>query len=54
MMEKKHTYEAMFLLDAGKADFETVSELVRGILDRQEAEVLSIKPWKSSNVQAAV
>jgi len=44
-MEKKHTYEAMFLLDAGKSDFDAVSEPIRGILDRQEAEVLSIKPW---------
>ncbi len=39
------TYEAMFLLDANNSDFESASAPVREVLERAEAEVLSIKPW---------
>jgi len=44
-MTDKKTYEGMFLVDAGNPDFEASSEPVRTVLDRSEAEVLSIKPW---------
>ena len=39
------TYEAMFLLDAGNTDFESTSAPVREVLERADAEILSIKPW---------
>ena len=45
-MNQKKTYESMFLLDAGKSDFESASEPIRNILARSEAEILSIKPWE--------
>jgi len=45
MKQRTRTYEAMFLVDAGKSDFDTASEPIRNILDRSEAEILSIKPW---------
>jgi len=45
MTEQKQSYEAMFLLPAGGGDFQTVVEPVRGILERNEAEVLALKPW---------
>jgi small subunit ribosomal protein S6 len=45
MNENERTYEGMFLLDSGNPDFEAVSEPVRAVLGRSEAEVLSIKPW---------
>ena len=43
--EEKRTYEGMFLLDTGKGDFQTASEPVVNVLNRSEAEVLTIKPW---------
>ncbi len=39
------TYEGMFLLEAGNADFEAASAPVRDVLARANAEVLSLKPW---------
>ncbi len=44
-MDPKKTYEGMFLLDASASDFEAAAEPIRNILDRNQAEVLSIKPW---------
>ena len=45
MNNMKKTYEGMFLLDAGKASFETGTEPIQNILSRSDAELLSIKPW---------
>jgi small subunit ribosomal protein S6 len=45
MSAKARTYEGMFLLEGGNPDFETVSEPIRKILARSEAEILSIRPW---------
>ena len=39
------TYEGMFLLDPSSADFEAASAPIRTLLDRIDAEVLSMKPW---------
>jgi len=39
------TYEGMFLLDAGIAEFETASEPIRQVLGRIEAEILNFNPW---------
>ena len=44
-MNAKNTYEGMFLLDAGESDVEAAMEPIRKVLDRSEAEVLSMKPW---------
>jgi small subunit ribosomal protein S6 len=41
---KMHTYEGMFLLDAGKT-FEAACEPINAILERSGAEVLVAKPW---------
>jgi len=45
MTAKTKTYEAMFLLDSGVGDFETAAEPIRKVLDRNQAEVLAMKPW---------
>ena len=45
MSDGKKTYEAMFVLGGSGADFEAASQPVRKILDRNEAEVLALKPW---------
>ncbi|HUT01652.1 MAG TPA: 30S ribosomal protein S6 [Phycisphaerae bacterium] len=45
MSDNLKLYEGMFLLDAGNSDFHAASEPARAMLDRCEAEVLSIKPW---------
>lgn len=45
MDRSKKTYEGMFLLDAGQLNFETASEPILSVLQRSEAEILSIKPW---------
>ncbi len=45
-MDPKKTYEGMFLLDASASDFEAASEPIRNVLDRNQAEILSIKPWE--------
>lgn len=39
------TYEGMFLLDAGKADFEEAAAPLRDVLARAQAETLAMKPW---------
>jgi len=44
-MTAKRTYEGLFLLDAGQPDFEAASRPVRGLLERYQADILSIKPW---------
>lgn len=45
MSEIKNTYEGMFLLDAGNPDLNAATDAVSGILNRREAEILSLKPW---------
>ena len=45
-MDQKKTYEGMFLLDASASDFEAAAEPIRNVLDRNQAEILSIKPWE--------
>jgi len=45
MNGKTKTYEGMFLLDVGVADFEAAAEPVRDVLGRGDAELLAIKPW---------
>ncbi len=45
MEEKKHCYEGMFLLDAGKGTFEVTVEPLQKILARSEVEVVMMKPW---------
>ena len=54
MNQEKKTYEGMFLLDAGNPDFQSASEPVRAILDRREAEVLSLKPWEERRLAYAI
>jgi ribosomal protein S6 len=44
-MDRKNTYEGMFLVDAGNPDFEAAGEPIRSILERREAEILALKPW---------
>lgn len=44
-MTAKRTYEGLFLLDAGQPDFEAASRPVRSLLERYQADILSIKPW---------
>ena len=39
------TYEGMFLLDAGTADFDAAFAPVREALSRIQAEILTSKPW---------
>ena len=45
MSDEKNTYEAMFLLDGSNSDFEAAARPIRTVLDRNEAEVLGLKPW---------
>ena len=45
MSETKKSYEGMFLLVGGAGDFQAVSEPIRNILARNEAEILLIKAW---------
>ena len=45
MSQTTKTYEGMFLLPAGLGDFEAAIAPVRTVLERGEAEVLSLKPW---------
>ena len=45
MSDQKAKYEGMFLLEAGNPDFQSASEPIRNVLDRNEATALSIKPW---------
>jgi len=46
MEEKKHYYEGMFLLDAGKGTFEVTVDPLQKVLARSEVEVLMMKPWE--------
>ena len=45
MTEVSRIYEGMFLLGAGQSDFEAATQPIKTILERRDAEVLSIKPW---------
>lgn len=45
MAENTKSYEGMFLLDAGVANFDNAHQPIQRVLDRNEAEVLAIKPW---------
>ena len=45
MSEGKNTYEGMFLVPPSQSDFEHAGQPIRAVLDRSEAEILSIKPW---------
>jgi small subunit ribosomal protein S6 len=45
MSDTTHTYEGMFVLGTGGADFEAASEPIRTVLGRYEAEVLMLKCW---------
>ena len=45
MSDKMNTYEAMFLVPAGVADFEQARAPIDKVLARVQAEALSIKPW---------
>jgi len=45
MSDEKRTYEAMFLLDGSNSEFEAAARPIRAVLDRNEAEVLALKPW---------
>lgn len=45
MSEEKKTYEAMFLVTGASSDFQAASQPIRTVLDRNEAELLSLKPW---------
>ncbi len=40
-----HSYEAMFLLDAGQGDFEAACGPINRVLERAGAEVLAMKLW---------
>ncbi len=46
MSDNMKTYEGMFLLDAGVSDFQAACEPVQAVLERSEAETLSMKPWE--------
>lgn len=45
MSDNTQSYEIMFLLDAGNPDFNAASEPARVALEKNEAQILSIKPW---------
>ena len=45
MSDNTQSYEIMFLLDAGNPDFNASSEPARVALEKNEAQILSIKPW---------
>ena len=44
-MSNSKTYEGMFLVQSG-SDFHAASQPVNTVLDRSDAEVLSINPWE--------
>lgn len=46
METRINTYEGMFLLDAGKPNFEDYKASIMYVLDRAGAELLSLKPWE--------
>jgi len=43
----KKLYEAMFLVDSAKAaaDWEGINKVIRGLLEKADAEIVSIKKW---------
>lgn len=43
----RNVYEGMFLLDSGKvgADWNAAQKLVHGILERNQAEIITSRPW---------
>lgn len=45
MAQVKNSYEGMFLLDAGQSNTEAALEPVRTVLERSQAEILSLKTW---------
>lgn len=45
MEQTKNYYEGMFLVDAGQPNAQVALEPVRHVLERSEAEILSLKPW---------
>ena len=45
MAQAKNCYEGMFLLDAGQPNTEAALEPVRTVLERSQAEILSLKTW---------
>ena len=45
MSETTHTYEGMFVLGTGGADFQAAGEPIRNVLGRYQAEVLMLKCW---------
>lgn len=45
MNQQMNTYEGMFLVPPGISDFEQASQPVKSVLERCEAEILTIKPW---------
>jgi small subunit ribosomal protein S6 len=45
MESTTHTYEAMFLMDAGLGTFEAAAKPVETLLERAKATVLALKPW---------
>ena len=44
-MNRIQTYEGMFLVHSGR-DFQTASQPIMKVLERSEAQVLSIRPWE--------
>ena len=46
MIQKTKTYEGMFLVEAGNANFEVASEPVKTVLQRAGANLKAIKPWE--------
>jgi small subunit ribosomal protein S6 len=45
MAQVKNSYEGMFLLDAGQSNTDAALEPVRTVLERSQAEILSLKTW---------
>lgn len=45
MSNKMNTYEGMFLMPPGVANFELACEPIQNVLGRSEAEILSMKAW---------
>ncbi len=43
--DSKNNYEGMFLVDAEEADFQAVQDKIIGLLERSEAELVSVKLW---------
>jgi small subunit ribosomal protein S6 len=44
-MDQKKSYEGMFLLDAAQPNPEAAHEPIKAVLDRAQADVLSMKTW---------